>query len=75
MFADADSARSTFEICLYKDNITICDELFANGRRTLTAQEYMLSNKAEAALALLKKKESSLIAPKYIQEAIAWIRE
>jgi len=74
VFADEDSDRSTFEICLYQDNVAACDELFGAGRRTLTTQEYMLGNKAEAALALLDKKGATLVAPGYLQEAIAWIR-
>ena len=34
----------------------------------------MLGNKADAAFELLDKKEAALVAPQYIEEAIAWIR-
>ncbi|MDP5751948.1 ATP-dependent endonuclease [Pseudomonas aeruginosa] len=74
IFADADNQRSTFEIGLYADNTAICDELFAPGRRTLTPQQYMLANKAEAAFELLGKKADELVVPGYIAEAIAWLR-
>jgi len=74
IFADADNQRSTFEIGLYADNTAICDELFAPGRRTLTPQQYMLANKAEAAFELLDKKADELVVPGYIAEAIAWLR-
>jgi hypothetical protein len=43
-------------------------------RKKLTVQEYMLDNKTDAAFQLLDKKGAELIAPKYIQEAVAWIR-
>lgn len=74
IFADADSARRTFEICMYADNIVICDALFAAGRKTLSVQDYMLKNKADAAFALLDQKGDSLAAPSYIKEAVEWIR-
>ncbi|EQB0423530.1 ATP-dependent nuclease [Pseudomonas aeruginosa] len=74
IFADPDPDRSTFEIGLYSDNQKSCDDLFAAGRKRLTVQEYMLKNKADAAFELLTKKSADLIAPKYIQEAIEWIR-
>jgi predicted ATP-dependent endonuclease of OLD family len=75
IFSDKDKLRSTFEICLYEENKTICDGLFSPGRTKLTVQEYMLKNKADAAFELLNKKETDLIVPAYIQEAIAWIKE
>lgn len=76
VFADTDSSRRrTFEICLYDDNREHCDEVFVTPRRKLTALEYMLANKADAAFDLLQKKEADLVAPGYIQEAIKWINE
>ena len=75
IFADSDNERSTFEICVYKDNFTICDELFGVRRVSLSVQDYMLKNKAEAALELLEKKSDSMIIPAYIQEAILWIKD
>ena len=74
IFSDEDEERSTFEICLYADNGEICDELFGQQRRTLSVQEYMLKNKAEAAFLLLQSKANELSAPPYILEAINWIR-
>lgn len=75
VFADPNDKRSTFEICMYEDNTKVCEELFASGRRTLTVQQYMLNNKADAAFILLEKKEADLVAPNYIQEAVKWIRQ
>ena len=74
VFADTDDARHTFEVCMYEDNKDICDGLFRAGRKTLTVQDYMLKNKTDAAFQLLEKKGTEIIAPNYIQEAIAWIR-
>ncbi|WP_122308593.1 ATP-dependent nuclease [Pseudomonas amygdali] len=75
IFADPVNERSTFEIGLYLDNQVACDDVFAEGRKTLSVQDYMLKNKADAAFQLLMKKADVLVAPGYIQEAIAWIRE
>ncbi|MNM47684.1 recombination protein F [compost metagenome] len=75
IFADPDNARSTFEIGLYQDNQAICEALFGGTRKTLTVQEYMLKNKADAAFELLTQIAAELVTPQYIQDAIAWIRE
>lgn len=75
VFADANNARYTFEVCIYEDNKDICDGLFLQGRQTLTVQEYMLKNKTDAALQLLEKKGAELAAPGYVQKAVEWIRE
>lgn len=74
VFADFNNARHTFEVCMYQDNQTVCDELFAAGRKTLSVEEYMLKNKTDAAFQLLEKKGTALAAPGYIQRAVAWIR-
>ena len=75
VFADANDARNTFEVCMYEDNKDICDDQFlAGAARTLTVQDYMLKNKTDAAFQLLEKKGTELVAPKYIQDAVAWIR-
>jgi predicted ATP-dependent endonuclease of OLD family len=74
VFADQNSARSTFEICLYRDNGAACENAFSQGRRSLSVQDYMLSNKADAAFRLLEENAVDLVAPPYIQEAIEWIR-
>ncbi|MGI4755429.1 MAG: ATP-dependent nuclease, partial [Janthinobacterium lividum] len=75
VFADKDNARHTFEVCIYEDNKIACEELFAPGRVKLTVQDYMLKNKTDAAFLLAEKKGAVLVAPKYIQDAVAWIRE
>ena len=75
VFSDKDAAKWTFEICLYKDNRVACDELFQPGRVKLSVEDYMLDNKADAAFELLDKKEAVLVAPEYIRDAVAWIRE
>ena len=58
VFYDKSNSRATFEICLYEDNKTICDELFGPSRKTLSVQEYMLSSKTEAAYELLLNSRS-----------------
>ena len=75
IFADTDIERHTFEICIYKDNERICEELFSHGRRTLSVQEYMLSNKSEASYCLAEHKANDIIVPQYIKDAIVWIKE
>ncbi len=75
IFYEEDNTKSTFEICFYDVNKTVCDELFLPGRRTLTVQEYMLKNKADVAFELLDKKAAELIAPTYMRAAIEWIKE
>jgi putative ATP-dependent endonuclease of OLD family len=74
VFADQNSLRRTFEICLYEDNRATCDGLFQTPGRTLSIIDYMLANKTDAAFELLDKKADELVAPSYIQEAIEWIR-
>jgi putative ATP-dependent endonuclease of OLD family len=75
VFSDIDNTRCTFEICIYLDNTAICDELFKTARKTLTVQEFMISNKAEVAYSLLDKKSSQIVPPQYIKEALKWIKE
>lgn len=76
IFADTDSVnRTTFEVCLYNDNKSLCDDVFAASRRKLSVLGYMLANKADAAFELLQEKQADLVAPLYIQEAIKWINE
>jgi len=75
VFSEMDNAISTFEISIYNNNKSICDELFLAKRRKLTVQEYMLKNKAEVAFQLLDKKSDILKVPEYIKNAIEWIKE
>ena len=74
VFADKDVNRYTFEISIYMDNTDICKRLFLENRKSLTVQDYMLKNKAEAAFALLES-DIELIVPDYIREAIEWIKK
>jgi putative ATP-dependent endonuclease of the OLD family len=74
VFADADPKRSTFEICMYEENSKLCEQLFKPKRRKKTVLDYMLDNKAEAALALADA-ALQLKAPQYIRDAIVWIRK
>jgi len=75
VFADKDPRRSTFEICIYQDNTDACEEIFRASRRSVSVLDYMLDNKAEAALALLEKKGTTLTVPGYLREAMAWVRK
>lgn len=72
VFFDESPTRYTFEVCLYEDNKNICESLFGPGRRTISVQDYMLSNKTEAAYELLTKKSDKIIVPDYIRKAIIW---
>lgn len=71
---DTDISKSTFEICLYADNQIALDNLFSSKRRTLTVQEYMLSNKADCAFSILES-DIDITVPQYISSAIQWIKE
>ena len=73
IFADTNNDRYTLEVCIFKDNQEICNELFSKNRRTLSVLEYMTNNKTETAFELLTKKSKSLVIPEYIREAIQWI--
>ena len=75
VFAEKEDARYTFEICLYNDNQAACDELFGKGRRKLSPLEWMLDNKAEAALMLLEKYKVDLKVPAYLSDAMTWVKQ
>jgi predicted ATP-dependent endonuclease of OLD family len=75
VFFDKDNDRYTFEVALYQDNVDLCDALFADRRKTLSIQDYMLKNKANVAFELLDKASKEVNPPSYIQEAIEWIRK
>jgi len=55
IFFEKDNEINTFEISLYSLNKDLCDEAFSPKLRTRTVQEYMLSEKTEAAYSLLLK--------------------
>lgn len=75
IFSDMDNNIYTFEIATYITNKEICEQLFSQGRRSLSVQEYMLSNKTECAFEMLEKKGNNLTTPNYIKRAIKWIKE
>ena len=73
IFSDQDNERYTLEVCLYQNNRDFCDRQFQEGRRTLTVQDWMLKNKAEAALKILENIVEDFSVPQYIRDAIQWI--
>jgi putative ATP-dependent endonuclease of the OLD family len=74
IFADTNEDHNTFEVSLFNSNQDICNDLFSEGRKTLTVLEYMLQNKAECAFYILVEKGNEVVAPDYIKNAIEWIR-
>lgn len=74
IFSEKENNKYTFEIVMYTNNQTICDELFSSGRKSLSVQEYMLKNKADVAFELLDKNGNEITVPSYIRDAIEWIR-
>ena len=72
IFFEKDNEINTFEISLYSLNKDLCDEAFSPKLRTRTVQEYMLSEKTEAAYSLLLK-DSEIIIPEYIKSAFEWL--
>lgn len=73
VYSDRDNLRYTFEVCIYNDNRATCDAEFTSPRRRNPIQDYMLSNKADAAFRLLKKHRDTIVVPQYIKDAIQWI--
>lgn len=73
IYSELDNERYTFEVAIYRDNQTACDELFEDGRRTLSVLKYMLANKAEAAYKLLTEKSDTIVTPQYIKKALEWV--
>lgn len=73
VFFENDNNLKTFEVCMYEKNKAVCDDQFTTGHIKSQPQDYMLNNKAEAALRLLENKSEELTAPEYIRNAIKWI--
>ena len=73
IYSELDNERYTFEVAIYRDNQTACDELFEDARRTLSVLKYMLANKAEAAYKLLTEKSDTIVTPQYIKKALEWV--
>jgi len=72
VYGDEDASRSTFDICVYRDNTELCERVFAGTRRRISVKEYMLASKAWDASRLLEK-GARMTVPAYKSEAIAWI--
>ena len=75
VFSDTDNSRNTFEVCLYNDNY----DYINNHNITIETDKlkFMLNNKAESAYRILKELENdseNFTIPKYIMDAIEWIR-
>lgn len=73
VYADTNNDRYTFEVAVYQDNTADCNELFGADRRTLSVEQYMLANKAEAAYKLMTQKSETIVVPQYIREALIWV--
>jgi putative ATP-dependent endonuclease of the OLD family len=74
IFADTNEDYHTFEVSMFNANQEICNEIFGEGRKSLTVLEYMLQNKAECAYRILVEKGELVNTPEYIKNAIEWIR-
>ena len=72
IFYEQNNDMYTFELVMYNLNKELCNKLF-NFNDNNACIEYMKNNKTECALKLLNKVEDVLV-PKYIEEAIKWIR-
>lgn len=68
IFFDADNEKHTFEIVLYEENKNLCDKVFG-----INPAKRMIENKTESAYSLVSQSEA-ITVPKYIIEAIKWIR-
>lgn len=72
IFFENDDLLHTFEVSLYSNNKALCDSTFATKLRNRTVQEYMLSEKTEAAYSLLASK-NKIVVPQYIKNAFEWL--
>jgi predicted ATP-dependent endonuclease of OLD family len=73
VFSDECNENYTFEVCLYNVNKSFYDNTFSNVHMTNGVLEYMLNNKAEAALKLLESYPDDFTVPNYITKALTWI--
>lgn len=78
VFAPKEAHISTFEISIQDDNNSFLEEYVQNSRMTNGVNEYMLSNKSEAAFRILNTLEENdtynqFKIPDYITEAFTWI--
>lgn len=79
IFAPEQKKLSTFEIVLYADNTVFLDTHLKTAHMKNGLQEYMLGNKAESSLRILKILDSNpslfeeFHTPQYIRDAFEWI--
>ncbi|MCX9115987.1 ATP-dependent nuclease [Providencia rettgeri] len=72
IFFDNNNENKTFEICIYNENKTACDNVVKMKKTKKKTLEYMLDNKADFALKFISNNEE-IVPPKYINEACKWI--
>lgn len=75
VFSDSDNLRYTFEVCLFNDNTDYLREYSITHSKDIL--KFMLNNKSESAYRLLEKLEknsNNFQIPKYIVDAIEWIK-
>lgn len=79
IFSEENPELSTFEICLYKQNNKILDDLINKSGRVACVQDSMLKNKSSSALKILDALttdadfKEKFVIPQYIKDAIEWI--
>ena len=79
IFSEENPELSTFEICLYKQNNKILDDLINKSGRVACVQNSMLKNKSSSALKILDalttdaEFKEKFVIPQYIKDAIEWI--
>ena len=79
VFYDANEENYTFEVSLYNTNKDFFEENIKTNNMVNGVDEFMLSNKTDAALRTLEELEINtnvkFTIPEYIKEAIQWISE
>lgn len=77
IFTDSSSEKYTFEVSLYKENSDFYEKKFATPQMSNGVLSYLLNNKSESALRLLKyytsNNENTFNIPSYIKDAVEWI--
>lgn len=76
IYSDNDTNRYTFEVCLFEDNKNYIES--NNITKSVDKLKYMLNNKSESAykiLQLLENNTDGFKVPKYIEDAIKWIKD
>lgn len=74
IYSDNDNSRYTFEVCIYNDN----KDYIKNITKSDDKLKFMLNNKSESAyriLQLLENNTDKFVVPKYIEDALKWIKD